>query len=328
MKRAFERFLIAFAVCVCLCAQALAMPQTLIPVGRTVGIRLRGEMTVAELEDRAEAAGLRKGDRIVSVDGTQVRSVEELRQRICGSTVRIGIERDGETMEYDMEPAQTSDGPRIGVRIRDGISGVGTVTFYDPATGRFGALGHGVNDPGTGRRICSTGGSIMACRVRDVRQGSAGAPGELRGAFAAENAIGEIEKNTSAGIFGTMTAPVQSQEALPLAGADAVRTGQAQILSNVAGDQVQRFSVEILKVDENDAEGRNFLLQVCDDALISQTGGIVQGMSGSPILQDGRLIGAVTHVLVDDPTLGYGIAIETMLEAAEAALLKRNENIF
>ena len=319
MKRTFERILIAFAVTVCLCAQALAVPEALVPVGRTVGIRLRGEMTVAAVEDSAKAAGLRVGDRIVSVDDAKVRSVDELRQRI-GEKVRIGIERDGELLEYEVEPAQTADGPRIGVRIRDGISGVGTVTFYDPQTGRFGALGHGVNDPETGRRICSTGGNVMACRIRDVRQGSAGAPGELHGAFAAADVIGEIEKNTAAGIFGTMTAPVQSQAALPLRRADAVRTGQAQILSNVSGDEVRSFSVEILKIDENDAEGRNFLLQVCDEALISRTGGIVQGMSGSPILQDGQLVGAVTHVLVDDPTLGYGIAIETMLEAAEAAL--------
>ena len=325
MKRTVERFLIAFAAAVCLCVQTLAMPETLIPVGRTVGIRLCGELRVAALEDRAEAAGLRAGDRIVSVDGAAVRSVEELRQRLCGKTVRIGVERDGEQLEYAMEPALTADGPRIGVRIRDGISGVGTVTFYDPATGRFGALGHGVNDPESGRPVRSTGGSIMDCSIRDVRKGSAGAPGELHGAIASENPIGEIEKNTSAGIFGTMAAPAEPEEALPLAGPDLVRTGQAQILSNVDGDEVRSFSVEILKVDKNDAEGRNFLLRVCDDALLSQTGGIVQGMSGSPIIQDGRFIGAVTHVLVDDPTVGYGIAIETMLQAADAALHQKKK---
>ena len=320
MKRAVERIGIAFAVIVFFCVQALATPETLVPVGKTVGIHLRGELTVAAVEDGAEAQKLRVGDRILKVNGISAGSVEELRNLIGGAErVVLAIERDGREMELSLEPRQTEDGARLGIRVRDGITGVGTVTFYDPQTGCYGALGHGVNDPKTGRRIETVGGSILACRVTDVTRGRAGAPGELHGAVSGQAAIGEIGQNTGAGIFGVMTVPVETAGALPVAGADRVKTGPAQILSNVEGEEVRAFSVYLLKIDAKDSYGRNFLLQVRDNALLSITGGIVQGMSGSPILQDGHVVGAVTHVLVDDPTIGYGISIERMLRAAEAA---------
>ena len=320
MKRTMERIAVTFIVIVCFCSQAAAMPETLVPVGKTVGIHLQGELTVAEVEDSAEQAGLRVGDRIVSVNGVRAENAEALRLMIEGEeTVDLGIEREGKTMKLEMRPEKTADGARLGIRVRDGITGVGTVTFYDPRTGRFGALGHGVSDPKSGRRIETGGGSILSCRVTDVSRGSTGAPGELHGAFSDEDHIGKIDKNSGAGIFGTMDAPCEASTALPAAGADEAKIGRAQILSNVAGTEVQSFDVEVLNIDPNDRNGRNYIIRVCDDDLLSATGGIVQGMSGSPILQDGRIIGAVTHVLVDDPTIGYGISIETMLGAAEAA---------
>lgn len=317
MKRTINRIIIAIAVIALFCAQALATPEALVPVGKTVGIHLCGELTVAGVEEAAKGAGLQIGDRIVSVNGDRPKSIGELRSMIGkGSQVRFCVERGGRQMELLVLPTHTQDGAHIGIRVRDGITGVGTVTFYDPATGQYGALGHGVNDPEIGRRIPITGGSIMVCRVTDVVKGRAGHPGELRGAFSEENPIGDIQKNLPVGIFGTMDPPLPAGSALPLADPALVRTAQAQILSNVEGNEVQSFAVEILKVDPNDSEGRNFLLQVRDEELIARTGGIVQGMSGSPIVQDGRLIGAVTHVLVDDPTIGYGISIEKMLNAA------------
>ena len=319
MKRALERIGIAFAVIVCLCAQTLATPEALVPVGRTVGLRLQGELTVAALEDGARHAGLRVGDRIITVNGTEATSVEELRSLIENETeVRLSVDRGGQTLELDMEPTKTDEGARLGIRVRDGVSGVGTVTFYDPETGRFGALGHGVNDPNTGRRVDLRCGSVLPCRVTDVERGRTGAPGELHGAVDGRSPIGRIEKNTAAGIFGVMDLPPQT-DALPLADTRQVQAGPAKILSNVAGEEVQAFGVTLLKIDPDNRDGRNYLLQVCDDALLSVTGGIVQGMSGSPIVQDGRLVGAVTHVLVDDPTIGYGISIENMLAASDAA---------
>lgn len=320
MKRAFDRIAIAIAVTLCLCVHALAMPEKLVPVGRTVGIHLRGEITVAAIEEGSGASQLAIGDRILSVNGTEAENVEELRKLIgSANPVQLAVERDGQTLEMSVRTRQGRDGTYLGIRVRDGITGVGTVTFYDPESGRFGALGHGVNDPKTGKRIQTSGGSIMTCRVTKVEQGRKGAPGALQGAFSETESVGEIEKNSAAGIFGIITQPQEAADALPVATAEQVKTGPASILSNVKDDEVQSFSVNVLKIDTDDREGRNYLLQICDEDLLSVTGGIVQGMSGSPIVQDGRLIGAVTHVLVDDPTIGYGISIGNMLEAAFAA---------
>ena len=320
MKKTIGRTIALLAAVCVLCAQALALPETLVPVGRTVGIRLEAQPVVTGFsgEGCARDAGVRIGDCIVSVDGSRIDSAEALRQRIGPEPLRLGVTRDGDYLEFTVTPVKTGEDERIGLRLRDGITGVGTVTFYDPATGRCGALGHGVNDPDTARPVQAAGGSLMAARVTAAVRGTAGRPGELKASFSADEPVGRIERATAAGLFGTMRPP-RGSRALPLAAASQVRADRAMILSNVEGDTVQEFAVEILKIDPENGEGRNFLLHVCDEALIGRTGGIVQGMSGSPIVQDGRLVGAVTHVLVDDPTLGYGISIETMLAGAQPA---------
>ena len=314
MKNRIRRGLTVLAVLCLLCARAFAAPEALVPVGRTVGIRLEAQPVVTGFADDgcAKSAGVRVGDCIVSADGQRIRSTEELRSRIGPEPLRLGVTRDGDYLEFTMTPVIIREDARIGLRLRDGITGIGTVTFYDPATGSYGALGHGVNDPATARPVQALGGSIMTASVTQVIRGAPGRPGELKARFSADTPIGRIERANGAGLFGTMQPPGASN-ALPLAPAEQVKAAGARILSNVEGDTVREFSVEILKIDRDNREGRNFLLHVCDEALIDRTGGIVQGMSGSPIVQDGRLVGAVTHVLVDDPTLGYGISIETML---------------
>ena len=193
---------------------------------------------------------------------------------------------------------------------------MGTVTWYDPATGAFGALGHGVNS-GNGELLRIRQGSVYEATILWVNQGKVGTPGQLMGALNGQKPLGTIEKNTSQGVFGKLEQPVQG-EALPVAQWEQVHTGEATIRSTVENQKTREYSVEILKIyPESGEEGRNFLIKITDPTLLSQTGGIVQGMSGSPLIQDGRLIGAVTHVLVNDPTTGYGIFIENMLEAAE-----------
>lgn len=320
MKKTIGRGLAVLAALCLLCVQVFALPEALVPVGRTVGIRLATQPVVIGFEEHACArdAGVRVGDCIVSVDGRRICSAEELRGRIGPETLRLGVTRDGDYLEFAMTPVLKEGGARLGLRLRDGISGIGTVTFYDPATGRYGALGHCVNDPGTGRPAGIFGGDILSAEVTEAVAGRPGRPGELRARFSAAEPVGNIECNAHAGIFGEMRPPEQTQ-ALPLAQAAQVRAARAQILSNVEGTEVRPFDIEILKIDPENELGRNFLLHVCDDELLACTGGIVQGMSGSPIVQDGRLVGAVTHVLVDDPTLGYGISIETMLRQAQPA---------
>ena len=203
----------------------------------------------------------------------------------------------------------------LGVYLRQGISGIGTVTWYDPETKQFAALGHGVSTGKEGLlRLVS--GEIYPAEVFSVQKGKSGQPGLLKGQALSHAPIGALSANTPRGIFGT-TSTGFSGSAVPVGQWDALHTGPATILATVRQGPPQEYSVEILKIYPKDrTTHRNFLLKVTDPALINQTGGIVQGMSGSPILQDGKLIGAVTHVLVNDPTCGYGIFIENMLEAA------------
>ena len=320
MKKTISRGLAVFITVSILCVQALALPETLVPVGRTVGIRLAVQPVVTGFSEdgRARDAGVRVGDCIVSADGQRICSAEELRQRIGSEPLCLGVTREGKYLEFTMTPERIQDDARIGLRLRDGITGIGTVTFYDPQTGRYGALGHGVNDPAASGPVQTVGGSIMAACVTEAVRGAPGRPGELRARFSMQEPIGTIDSNCPAGIFGTMRLPGASN-ALPLAGAAQVKAAPAQILCNVDGEETRAYAAEILKIDPQNAEGHNFLLRICDQRLLLITAGIVQGMSGSPIVQDGRLVGAVTHVLVDDPALGYGISIETMLREMRPA---------
>jgi len=193
------------------------------------------------------------------------------------------------------------------------MAGIGTMTWYDPATGVFGALGHGVTDTDTALLMPFSNGSILPSTVKAVKRGETGSAGELRGDFDLTGDLGPLYANTTSGIFGRLeTAPAET-EAVPTG---AALPGEAVILANVQGDEVREYDIEILKVVSGSADGRDLVLSVTDPALLEATGGIVQGMSGSPILQNGKLVGAVTHVLLNDPSKGYGILIDHMLEAS------------
>ena len=298
-----------------------AAQRMLIPVGRVVGLSLaEGSVTVAAYDDTlgaaARDAGLMIGDDILSVDGRVIDSASDLSQalRSSGGTVELLVSRRGEEQTVRLEPAVTDQGPKLGVFIREGVTGIGTVTWYDPEDGSFGALGHGVSDS-RGRLCQMRWGNVYEASVSGVKRGLAGEPGQLRGAVSSQSPAGSLYANTSFGVFGQ--GMKWKGEALPVALMDQVHTGPAQILSNVSGDEVRPFAVEILKINSGGhSGGRDLLIQVTDEALLEATGGIVAGMSGSPIIQDGRLVGAVTHVLVNDPTTGYGILIENMLDAA------------
>ena len=199
------------------------------------------------------------------------------------------------------------------------MAGIGTVTYYDPDTGAFGALGHGIADVDTAQLMPFSSGSILPSTVKAVKKGEAGSAGELRGDFDLSGDLGTLYANTQSGVFGHLEADASCWdvgEALPVAKADEVVPGKATILSNVEGDELCAYDIEILSAGTS-ADGRDMVLRVTDPDLIAATGGIVQGMSGSPILQNGKFVGAVTHVLLNDPTKGYGIFLETMLKAAE-----------
>lgn len=199
------------------------------------------------------------------------------------------------------------------------MAGIGTMTFYDPKSGAFGALGHGVTDVDTGKLLPLDHGSIMNASVKTVKKGERGAPGELKGEFDFTRDCGALYANTDCGIFGRLSpqdAETLGGKSYPIAKKDEIRPGQATILAAVSGNETKEYTIEIEKVYPASDTARNLLLRVTDEELLAQTGGVVQGMSGSAIVQNGRLVGAVTHVLLDDPSRGYGIFIENMLDAA------------
>lgn len=319
MKKQAFRLLTVCLLALSCCITASALPRMLIPGGCTVGIKLYSQglvVTGFDKQSAARAAGLKKGDVILQVDGEAVHTAASLLERMESDSVILTVLRKGREAQFRVEPRQTADGRRLGAYIRDSMAGIGTVTYYDPDTGDFGALGHGVSDADAEILLPVEAGVVIHSSVTDVEKGKTGTPGELKGKFDVHRILGDVAENTEKGIFGKLSVPIPGKP-LPVAQAGEVKPGAAEILSNISGTQVQHYSVEILKIyPQATASERNLLLKVTDQRLLDQTGGIVQGMSGSPIIQDGKLVGAVTHVLVNDPARGYGIFIENMLDAA------------
>ena len=232
--------------------------------------------------------------------------------------VELLVLRDGVETKLSQAVNRAEDGSgSMGLWLRDQVTGVGTLTYVDPESGTFGALGHGINDVDCGLRLPLRSGIVTKTCISAVLKGSAGAPGQLCGGLDTAQIVGSIEKNTAKGIFGTLEdsgwIPGQAVET---ASTEEICLGTAQILSDVDGAGPKAYTVEIVRLYGCQENGRDLMLRVTDETLLEKTGGIVQGMSGSPILQNGKLVGAVTHVLVSQPEKGYGISIENMLKAA------------
>lgn len=320
MKRFLSSVALSMALFTALPLQARAA-ELLIPVGRVIGLQLQNDtITVVAYDDvfgeKARSAGLKIGDEIVKVNGCDITCAEDVRTALSrgGSDVELTIRRGSKLNTLTMTPMNTEEGPRLGVYLRQGIAGIGTVTFYDPDTGTFGTLGHGVSDA-KGSLLNMTRGSAYEAVIQSVKKGKSGEPGQLKGCAESMSAYGTLLRNTPQGVFG-ITKQGWKGEPVPVAEFEEICTGPAVIRSQVCGDSVQEYSVEILKIyPKSRSDGRNFLIRVTDPKLLQTTGGIVQGMSGSPILQNGKLVGAVTHVLVNDSATGYGIFIGNMLDA-------------
>ncbi len=314
-------------------AEQTAVRQV-IPMGRAVGIKLfsDGVMVVGFSEVATESGssvpardcGLKEGDIITHINSEEVDTIEEVQavlQDLEGAQMSIRAVRGDQQVQMTAQAVQCSaDGSyKLGAWIRDSMAGIGTLTFYDPDSGVFGALGHGINDVDTAQIMPLQSGSIMYAQVSDVKRGESGAPGELHGAFQVDRDMGDLYANTDSGVFGRLTdlSLTGGRTPVAVAGRREVTVGPAVILSNIAGEDVEEYQVEITRIyPSGGADTRNMMIKVTDPRLLAATGGIVQGMSGSPILQNGKLAGAVTHVLVNDPSQGYGILAENMLAAA------------
>jgi len=305
----------------CLPVGALA-ESYLVPGGQLLGITVEdGSFVIAGFDSRygqaAKESGLQVGDKILKINGKDLSGLQDLTDALnqADGKITLTVRREDRELSVSFLPQITPDGPRLGVYLKEGISGVGTLTYYDPQNSSFGALGHGVSNPGGGFAQIS-GGSVFDGCVLSVRKGKTGNPGQLMGCVTDPAEKGTITKNTPYGVFGRLNG-FEKSLALEVGSYKEVKTGKATIRCTVTGCRVNEYQVEIVKVYGNkQGSGRNMLLKITDPALLDATGGIVQGMSGSPIIQDGKLIGAVTHVLVNDPTMGYGIFIENMLDAA------------
>ena len=278
--------------------------------------------TAAGPENPAKAAGLRLGDRVIRIGSTATEDNDAVKQALeaaQGSAVEVVYVRSGEQRQTSLTPVWDASSAqwRAGMWVRDSSAGVGTMTFVDRQLGVFAGLGHPISDSDTGESIALRSGEIVPCEITGCSKGTAGSPGELKGHFLGSRAIGSIRINGENGVYGTTRTQFAGQR-MEVAFAQEVTTGNAEIWSTVSGETPRPYQVRIERISDADPK-RNMVLRVTDPALLAQTGGIVQGMSGSPIVQNGRLVGAVTHVLVNDPTRGYGIFAQTMLEQAEIA---------
>ncbi len=314
-------------------------PVHVFPGGQAIGVLLQtegvivvGQATVTDDQGNrvnpAQEAGLEIGDAIIAIDGQKVSSDQEVAARIdaagqAGRPMQMTVRRDDRLLNFQIQPRYCADTGRyrIGIFVRDSTAGVGTLTFYDQEKNIFGALGHIVSGSDGHTAMNISGGRIVAAAIEGIHQGRRGQPGEKIGVFLDNSSLkGNIQKNTAVGIFGTLDGGIAGSLSalLPVALTEAVHPGPAEILTVVEGEKVEQFQVEIERVMAHQRDsGRGLVLRITDPRLLNLTGGIIQGMSGSPIIQDGQLAGAVTHVFINDPTRGYGVLAEWMVEEAD-----------
>lgn len=309
--------------------------KEVIPGGQAVGVSIHTQGAIivgtSEIIDKsgttyypAIEAGLKPGDIIEKVNGVYVKNAEHLsilvdKKRKNG--LELDIRRGNMIFQTHITPALDGNDNkyRLGIWVRDSTAGVGTLTFIDPDSKNFGALGHAITDIDTGLLLPVKNGKIMEAHIVDIKQGSKGKPGEIKGVFSdKQKSMGNVYKNTNYGIYGKINSNIQQidyKKGIPIAYQDSINIGKATILCTIDDEGIKEFDINIVKINrQSHPNSKGMVVEITDPELLNKTGGIVQGMSGSPIIQNGRIVGAITHVLVNDPTKGYAIFIEWMLD--------------
>ena len=324
-KRKLLCFLISFITIIPM--NVLAYSKYLIPGGESVGIKVNcdGVMVVDFYKvngvNIAKKAGFKLGDRIVSINNIRIHNMSDLISNINQEEDAIdivyGIIRNNKQEEIKMTLTKSSDGSyKTGIYVKDAITGIGTLTYIDPNTNMYGALGHEITDSNTNKVFETDSGNIFSSKITSIVKGSITTPGEKNAKLNMKDIYGNILYNLKTGIFGKLSTKLSDEKLIPIASLDEVKIGKAEIITVLNDNTKETFDIEILSIDKNNPT-KNFLIKVVDTRLLDKTGGIIKGMSGSPIIQDGKLIGAITHTIVNNPKKGYGISIIKMLESVE-----------
>ncbi|MFT8314641.1 MAG: SpoIVB peptidase [Clostridium sp.] len=315
----------------------IVSPIKVYPGGQPVGIKLntQGVLVVGlsdidsqngKISSPAAQAGVQIGDSIIKIDGENVnnsKSVSEKLNKYKNSIMKVTIVREGKNIDKEIKPVKSDadNGYKLGLWVRDSTAGVGTLTFYHEKSGKFAALGHPITDVDTGTMLTVKDGNIINSSIISIKKGTKGNPGEVRGIFVNEgNPLGNIKTNTVSGIYGTSVKALKNNKLnkpMEVGLRNDIKEGDAQILTTVDGEQPKLYNIKIEKLLSQDSPGpKSMVIRVTDSELLEKTGGIVQGMSGSPIIQNNKIVGAVTHVLINKPDVGYGIYMEWMLKDA------------
>lgn len=302
---------------------------TVVPMGNAIGMKLytAGVLVVgmSEIEGKKpyENSGIKEGDRIIQINQNQIDNTDDLMKAVNksdGNNISIKYVRDEKTITTSIKPVKNSSNEyKIGLWVRDAAAGVGTLTFYEPSSGMFATLGHGIMDIDTAELIKIANGELVTTNILSINKGTKGNPGEIRGTIEAGHTIGSISKNTKFGVFGTINKTpflnTSNINEMQVALREEIKIGKAQIICELENGKKEYYDIEIQRIFiNNNKDNKSMLIKVTDKKLLEKTGGIIQGMSGAPIIQNGKFVGAITHVLVNDPSIGYGVFADIMLK--------------
>lgn len=323
-KRKLLYFLVSFIFIIP--TNVFAYTKYLIPGGETIGIKVEtdGVFVVGFYkvngQEIAKKAGFEIGDRIIKVNEKRIHNVMDLVDNIDSNSQEINLVFDVirgiDNIRLTMTLIKDVDSSyKTGIYVKDNIVGIGTLTYIDPETNTYGALGHEITDP-SGFTFTTYDGNIFSSSVTSITKATIVRPGEKNATINTKDIYGNINYNLETGIFGELTKNISDNKTLEVMSIDEVKIGKAEIITVLSDNKKEYFNIEILSIDKNN-KTKNFLIKIVDDKLLNKTGGIVKGMSGSPIIQNGKIVGAITHTIVDNPKKGYGISIEKMLESVK-----------